>query len=87
MEKITLHTEDGEELHFFVEEQTRVGGTNYLLVSEESVGNREAEAYILKDISPEQSLEACYVFVEDEDELEAVSSVFQQMLEDTDLQM
>ena len=87
MEKITLHTENGEELNFFVEEQTRINGCNYLLVSEAAKDEEEVQAYILKDISADEGPEACYVFVEEEKELEAVSAVFQQMLEDTDLQM
>lgn len=87
MEKITLYTEDGEEITFLVEEQTRINGSNYLLVSEAADENNDVQAYILKDTSPDASLEACYVFVEDDEELEAVSAVFQQMLEDTDLQI
>lgn len=87
MEKITLYTEEGEKVAFFVEEQTRINGCTYLLVSEAADEGDEVQAYILKDTSDETSPEACYVFVEDERELEAVSTVFQQMLEDTDLQM
>ena len=49
MEKITFITDENESLTFFVEEQTRVNGTDYLLVSD-SEGD-EAQAYILKDVS------------------------------------
>ena len=87
MEKITLQGEDGKEIALYVEEQTRINGCSYLLVSDAADENGDVQAYILKDISADTSLEACYVFVEDEKELEAVSSVFAQMLEDTDLQM
>ena len=34
MEKITFITDENESLTFFVEEQTRVNGTDYLLVSD-----------------------------------------------------
>lgn len=48
MEKIEFQTEDGIQ-EFYVEEQTRINGFNYLLVSD-SVTEQEAEAYILKDV-------------------------------------
>ena len=38
MEKILFETEDGEKQEFFVEEETRVGGVDYLLVTD-SDGN------------------------------------------------
>ena len=34
MEKIKFQLEDGTEVEFYVEEQTRIGGTAYLLVSD-----------------------------------------------------
>lgn len=85
MEKIRFQSEDGTVTEFYIEEQTRIGGTAYLLVSD-STGD-EASAYILKDMSEDTSLEACYEMVEDEDELQAVFKVFEQMLEDVDLEM
>ena len=47
----------------------------------------EANAYILKDLSEDTDLEADYVMVEDEVELEAISKVFSQMMEDVDIEM
>ena len=85
MENIRFQSEDGTVTEFYIEEQTRIGGTAYLLVSD-SLGD-EASAYILKDMSEDTSLEACYEMVEDEDELQAVFKVFEQMLEDVDLEM
>ncbi len=85
MEKIKLQTEDGRQ-EFYVEEQTRINGFNYLLVSD-SVTDEEAQAYILKDVSDPTSQEACYVMVEEEEELEVVSGVFSQMMEDVDIRM
>lgn len=84
MEKITFITDENESLTFFVEEQTRVNGTDYLLVSD-SEGD-EAQAYILKDVSVDTDPEAKYEFVEDDVEWEAVARLFDQMLEDVDLQ-
>ena len=66
-------------------EQTRIGGVAYLLVSDSM--DDEANAYILKDVSEDTDSEACYEMVEDENELQAVYKVFEQMLEDVDLEM
>ena len=49
MEKITFVTDDGGKEEFYVEEQTRINGVNYILVSDSK--DDEANAYILKDIS------------------------------------
>ena len=84
MEKITFITEENESLTFFVEEQTRVNGVDYLLVSDSE--DDEAQAYILKDVSEDRDPEAKYEFVEDDVEFEAVAKLFEQMLEDVDLQ-
>ena len=66
MEKITFVTDDGGKEEFYVEEQTRINGVNY----------------ILKDISTETDAEAEYVMVEDDTEFDAVSGVFASMLDD-----
>lgn len=83
MDKIRFQAPDGAEEEFFIEEQTMIGGVSYLLVSDSQ--EDEAEAYIMKDISSQDSPEACYEFVDDEEELDAVYKVFAQMLEDVDL--
>ncbi len=78
---------DGEQetVGFFVVEETRIAGVSYLLVTESE--EDEAEAYILKDLSSDGENEARYVFVEDDNELEAVSRVFAELLEDVDLEL
>ncbi len=85
MEKIRFQSSDGTVEDFYIEEQTRIGGVAYLLVSDSM--DDEANAYILKDISEDTDSEACYEMVEDENELQAVYKVFEQMLEDVDLEM
>lgn len=80
MEKITFTADDGTKEEFYIEEQTRINGINYLLVSD-SMQN-EANAYILKELSASQGEESEYVMVEDEVEFEAVSGVFSQILDD-----
>lgn len=78
--KLTITDEDGNEEEFYVVEETRLNDTTYLLVTETM--DREADAYILKDISTEADADAVYVFVEDDTELEAVADVFAELLED-----
>ena len=80
MEKITFMTDDGEAVEFYVEEQTTISGITYLLVSDSQ--DDEANAYIMKDISDPDSDEACYKMVEDDAELDAVSRVFREMMDD-----
>ena len=87
MEKLTLVTEDQESVDFYIIEETRVNGINYLLVTEsEDEEDEEAEAYILKDTSKAEDTEAVYEFVESEEELDAVSRIFAELLEDMDLE-
>ena len=85
MEKIRFQLADGTVEEFFIEEQTRIGGVSYLLVSDSR--EDEASADILKDVSKDTDPEACYEMLEDEDELQAVYKVFEQMLEDVDFEM
>ncbi|MBS6194760.1 MAG: DUF1292 domain-containing protein [Clostridiales bacterium] len=85
MDKIAFMTETGEEVEFYVEEQTRVNGMNYILVTDSM--DEEADAYILKDLSSDTDLEAEYVMVEDDVELEAISKVFAQMMDDVEIEM
>lgn len=85
MEKIRFELEDGTTVDFFIEEQTKVNGVNYLLVTDSQ--DEEADAYILKDISAEEDEMADYIMVEDEVELLALSKVFQEMLDDTEIDL
>ncbi len=88
MEKLEFTGDDGSVVNFYVEAQTRVNGMDYLLVSDKDEDDEtdEAEAYILKDISEDSSEEAQYVFVEDDQEIEALLKVFSEMLDDTDIE-
>ena len=84
MEKIRFVEEDGTETEFFVEEQTRMNGYNYLLVTDSQ--DDEAQAYILKDLSKDTDPQASYVMAEDDREFEVISRLFADMLEDVDLE-
>jgi hypothetical protein len=79
--KITLEAgPEGQEVDFFVLEQTRIAGRDYLLVTDAEDG--DGDAYILEDISADGEKDALYEFVEDDERLEALSKVFTQMLDD-----
>ncbi len=83
---VTFLTEDGDEAVFHVIEETRINGTDYLLVLDD-IEDEETEALILKDVSAEGEPEAVYEIVEDEKELQAVADLFSEILEDTELVM
>lgn len=86
MEKILFSPEgaNGESVEFFVLEQTRIGGMNYILVTDEEEG--DGEALILKDLSRDGEEESIYAIVDKEEELHAVAQVFQSMMEDITLE-
>lgn len=83
MEKIIFRPDGEEAVEFYVLEQTRIGGFNYILVTDCEEG--DGEALILKDMSADGEAESVYEIVEDDAELEAVGGVFQNMLDDVDL--
>lgn len=80
MEKITFNPQGEEPVDFYVLEQTRIGGYNYILVTDFEEG--DGEALILKDISKDGEEESVFTVVSDEEELAAVAGVFENMLED-----
>ncbi|MBO5450500.1 MAG: DUF1292 domain-containing protein [Lachnospiraceae bacterium] len=83
MEKISFSRPDEEPVEFYVLEQTRLGGINYLLVTDKEEG--DAEALILKDLSSDEAVEGIYEIVSDDQELNAVAAIFEDILEDVDL--
>ncbi len=80
LEKITFQADGDEPVEFYVLEQTRIGGINYVLVTDEEDG--DADALILKDMSSDGEEESVFSVVSDEEELSAVAGVFQSMLDD-----
>ena len=86
MEKIIFTFEDtNEQVEFFVLEQTKVNGSSYILVTDSE--EEEAECLILKDTSDEEAADSIYEIVEDDVELSAVLKVFEELLEDVDIEM
>ncbi|MEG0806103.1 MAG: DUF1292 domain-containing protein [Lachnospiraceae bacterium] len=83
MEKISfLDPQTNENVELFVVEETKLNGETYLLVAEEEEG--DSDAYIFKEVSSNGE-ENCYEMVEDEAELDAVSDIFSELLEDVDV--
>lgn len=85
-EKLIFTSEDGEEIEFYVLEETKLNGKNFLLVADENEGE-EANALILADISEAESEEAIYEVVEDEEQLTALSKVFTELIDDLDIEL
>lgn len=80
MEKITFNPDGEEPVEFFVLEQTRISGVDYILVTDFEEG--DGEALILKDMSREDEPDSVYAIVDDDEELKAVAGVFEDLLED-----
>ena len=80
LEKVTFNPEGEDPVEFYVVEQTRIGGFNYILVSDSQEG--DGEALILKDLSKDGEEESVFTIVSQKDELAAVAGVFEDMLED-----
>lgn len=84
MEKIIFRdSENQDELEVYVLEQTCINGITYLLVTEEE--EEDSVAYILKEILTEND-EAVYAMVEDDVEMNAISKVFAEMLDNVDFE-
>lgn len=80
METITLTAPDtGEEIEFYVLEQTCINGVNYILATEEET--EDSEAYILKEMRTEDE-DVIYEFVDNDIEFDAIARVFGEMLDD-----
>ncbi len=82
MERIEFFdSETNETDSFFVLAETTLNQQVYLLVTEEEEG--DSEALILKQITfDDESEEIAYEILEDEEEMEAISKIFMEILDD-----
>ena len=80
LEKIVFCPDGDEPVEFYVLEQTRINGTNYILVTDFEEG--DGEALILKDMSKDEDKDSVYAIVDDDTELKAVAGVFEDLLDD-----
>nr|WP_314458578.1 DUF1292 domain-containing protein [uncultured Clostridium sp.] len=83
--KITLTNDEGEEIIFYVLEETRINGMNYLLVTDSADEDEEGECYILKDLSKQNEEDALYEFVEDDNEIDYLFKIFSELLDGADV--
>ena len=75
MEKAKFTFSDGSGAdEFFVLEETKINGSAYILV-------------VLREVEESKDAEKTYEIVEDDTELMAVSKVFEELLEDVDIEM
>ena len=85
MEKVRFTFGDGSgEAEFFVLEETKINGSSYILVADSQ--DDDAECLILREEGLREG-DSNYLIVEDETELLAVSKVFEELLEDVDIEM
>ena len=84
MEKIKFMSEEMQETDFYVLEQTKVNGVSYILVTDSE--EDDAECLILKETSAEDDKESVYEIVEDVTELGAVLKIFEELLEDIEIE-
>ena len=77
---ITLRADDGEEVKFYVLEETKMNGENYLLVTDSK--DEDGDCYLLRDKSKPEDPEASYEFVDDDGELEYMSKIFEELMSD-----
>lgn len=81
-ERIVFETDDGP-AEWYVIDETRINGCNYILVADAPEG--DAECLILKDTAPADSKESVYEEVENDDELDIVAGMFEEALGDTEI--
>ena len=79
-------TDDGKEIEFYILEQTMIGGINYLLVTDD-IEDEDTEVMMMRENADSDGLYATYEFVEDEQELSAVSAVFAELMDDVDIEL
>ena len=80
---VNFTTDNGEEIPFFVVEETKIAGENYLLVTDSE--DDEADAYILREVS-ENTEESFYEMLEDDEKINAISKVFAELLDDVEFE-
>ncbi len=85
--KVEFIDDTGEKVSFNVIEETKINNVKYLLVTENLDAEIQSEddeevAYILKDLSEDSSAEAVYEIVEDDKEIDYISKIFEELLDD-----
>lgn len=87
VEVITFVDENNNEVEFYVIEETRINGKDYILVADTIDEDEEAHAMILVDTSEEKDKQAVYEIVDDEEEIRSISKIFSELMEDADIEI
>lgn len=83
MEKVTFQKNENETVEYYILEQTKISGINYLLVTDVETG--DGEALILKEVpTPDEAIDG-YTDDLTDDEYAAVVPIFENLLEDVEL--
>ena len=84
-DSIIFEAEDGTEVEFAVLEQTTLGGINYLFV----VDKADDESFLIlrEDSGADTEEMAAYEIVGDENVVDAVIRIFDELLEDVNLEV
>ncbi len=85
-EKIIFEADDGDDIEFYVLEQTMLAGVNYLLVTDD-LEDDEAGFMILKETKEDEEGLVAYDVVEDDSELKSVIGIFNELVDDFDLEV
>ncbi len=83
MEKVTFQKNENETVEYYILEQTKISGINYLLVTDVETG--DGEALILKEVPTPDEAIGGYTDELTDDEYEAVVPIFENLLEDVEL--
>ena len=84
-DKVTLFSEDGDEIEFKVLADTTINGETYLLVAGEEEEGGETPAYIMRMIPSEDTEEIALEIVDNEKEMLAISRVFEEILDEVNI--
>ncbi len=84
MDKITLTSDDGDDIELYILEHTVLRGSDYYLAAASMDG--DSDAYVLKDVSGKEDEEAVLIMVTDETELKVLGDIFSNLMEDTDIE-
>lgn len=83
---IYMKDEDGKDISFYILEETKFGGYSYILVTD-APEEKDGSCYILKDISKSEEMEAKYIFIEDDIELQSIFNIFTELMKDSGIDM
>ena len=82
--QILLLDDEGNEIELYVLEQTTLAGKNYLLTADSM--DDDGVVMIMKEAELEDDM-VSYEFVEDEEELKMISSIFNELTDEIEVRL